>query len=168
MIVTVDDTNLKAIADAIREKNGTEETYKPSEMASAIEGLPSGELKLVKGTTACGLKYSSKTLTITGVEVSKLKHLILSYRSAAWVADSYSHVTNLCFDIETGKFERSYGYIDTDGKAYIKSETNLTSTISVNEATNTITINTSMSNTNILSSTNGNTSGWFYIALYEA
>lgn len=39
MTVTVDDTNLKAIADAIREKNGTEETYKPSEMAEAIISL---------------------------------------------------------------------------------------------------------------------------------
>ena len=39
MIVTVDDTSLKAIADAIREKNGTEETYKPSEMAEAVEGV---------------------------------------------------------------------------------------------------------------------------------
>ncbi len=36
MTVTVDDVNLKAIADAIRSKNGTEETYKPSEMADAI------------------------------------------------------------------------------------------------------------------------------------
>ena len=39
MTVTVDDTKLKAIADAIRAKNGTEETYKPSEMAGAIETL---------------------------------------------------------------------------------------------------------------------------------
>ena len=38
MLVTVNDANLKAIADAIREKNGTEETYKPSEMAAAIRG----------------------------------------------------------------------------------------------------------------------------------
>lgn len=39
MIVTVDDTKLKAIADAIRAKNGTTETYQPSEMAGAIKAI---------------------------------------------------------------------------------------------------------------------------------
>lgn len=42
MTVTVDDTNFKAIADAIRAKNGTTETYKPSEMASAISAISAG------------------------------------------------------------------------------------------------------------------------------
>lgn len=36
-IVTIEDTNLTNIANAIRSKNGTSDTYKPSEMASAIE-----------------------------------------------------------------------------------------------------------------------------------
>ena len=40
--VLVQDTSLTAIADAIRGKNGTETTYKPSEMAAAIANLPSG------------------------------------------------------------------------------------------------------------------------------
>lgn len=42
MTVTVDDTKLKAIADAIRAKNGTTETYKPSEMAAAISAISAG------------------------------------------------------------------------------------------------------------------------------
>lgn len=41
-IVTINDSNLTAIADAIRAKNGTETTYKPSEMAAAINALPTG------------------------------------------------------------------------------------------------------------------------------
>lgn len=40
--VLVQDTSLTAIADAIRAKNGTETTYKPAEMAAAINALPSG------------------------------------------------------------------------------------------------------------------------------
>lgn len=40
MLKLYDDTNIKAIADAIRAKNGTSDTYKTSEMASAILGLP--------------------------------------------------------------------------------------------------------------------------------
>ena len=42
MIVKIDDTNLHIIAQAIREKNGTETTYKPSEMADAIRAIESG------------------------------------------------------------------------------------------------------------------------------
>ncbi len=37
-----EESNIQAIADAIREKNGTTDTYKVSEMASAIEGIEAG------------------------------------------------------------------------------------------------------------------------------
>lgn len=40
--VLVDETALQDIADAIRTKNGTENTYKPGQMADAIEAIPSG------------------------------------------------------------------------------------------------------------------------------
>ena len=37
-----EESNIQNIADAIRGKNGSEDKYKVSEMASAIEGIPSG------------------------------------------------------------------------------------------------------------------------------
>lgn len=37
-----EENNIQAIADAIREKNGSTDTYKVSEMAEAIENIPSG------------------------------------------------------------------------------------------------------------------------------
>ena len=40
--VFVNDSTLTDIADAIREKNGTEDTYKPSQMADAVRGIQSG------------------------------------------------------------------------------------------------------------------------------
>ena len=40
--VFVNDTTLTAIADAIREKNGSDDTYKPSQMADAVRGIQSG------------------------------------------------------------------------------------------------------------------------------
>lgn len=40
--VIINDTNLTNIANAIREKNGLTDTYKPSEMADAIIAIPSG------------------------------------------------------------------------------------------------------------------------------
>lgn len=48
--VLVQDTSLQNIADAIRSKNGTQNTYKPSQMAEAIESIPSG------GITPTGTK----------------------------------------------------------------------------------------------------------------
>lgn len=38
----ITDTNLTAIANAIRAKNGSSDTYTPAEMATAIQNLPSG------------------------------------------------------------------------------------------------------------------------------
>jgi hypothetical protein len=42
MVKLFEDTNIKAIADAIRAKLGTTATYKTSEMASAILGIQAG------------------------------------------------------------------------------------------------------------------------------
>ena len=41
--VFVEETKLQDIADAIREKNGTEETYKPAEMGDAVRAIESGD-----------------------------------------------------------------------------------------------------------------------------
>ena len=40
--VFIDESYMRDIADAIREKNGTEETYKPSQMSGAIMAIQSG------------------------------------------------------------------------------------------------------------------------------
>lgn len=40
--VYVDESSLQDIADSIRAKNGTQNTYKPGQMAAAIDALPSG------------------------------------------------------------------------------------------------------------------------------
>ena len=40
--VIINDSNLVAIGNAIREKNGTEDTYKPREMAEAILAITTG------------------------------------------------------------------------------------------------------------------------------
>lgn len=40
--VLVQDSSLQDIADAIREKNGTETTYKPSEMGDAVREISGG------------------------------------------------------------------------------------------------------------------------------
>lgn len=41
-IVTINDEHLNNIASAIREKNGTADTYKPGDMATAIQAISAG------------------------------------------------------------------------------------------------------------------------------
>lgn len=52
--VLVRESSLQSIADAIRGKNGTENTYKPSQMAEAIEAISGGG-----GITPTGTKQIS-------------------------------------------------------------------------------------------------------------
>jgi hypothetical protein len=43
MNVLIKETSIQDIGNAIREKNGTENTYKPSEMGNAIREIQSGD-----------------------------------------------------------------------------------------------------------------------------
>ena len=56
-IVLVNETSLAGIADAIRGKNGTSVTYKPSEMAEAIISLPTGGGNEIPSETAVVADY---------------------------------------------------------------------------------------------------------------
>ena len=40
--VLIDETNLENIADSIRAKNGSSDTYTPAQMSTAIDNIPSG------------------------------------------------------------------------------------------------------------------------------
>lgn len=60
--VLITESYLEDIADSIRAKNGTENTYKPSEMASAIDDISGG------GTTPTGTKEISITQNGTTTE----------------------------------------------------------------------------------------------------
>ena len=62
--VLVTDSYLTDIADAIREKNGTEETYLPSAMAAAIASLSCGEIDGKKVVTGSVVASNSKLITI--------------------------------------------------------------------------------------------------------
>ena len=56
MNVLIEERYMQDIADAIREKNGTEDTYKPSQMADAVRGIESGG-EIFK--TPYGVMYTS-------------------------------------------------------------------------------------------------------------
>lgn len=54
----INDSTLTAIADAIRAKNGSEDTMLPSEMAGLIEAIESGGVEAYMGTVSGGLNSS--------------------------------------------------------------------------------------------------------------
>lgn len=84
--VLVTESNLQNIANAIRTKNGSSDTYTPSEMSTAIENIPSGggsmeivdEMKMIDlGVTLHGAYYrpwSDKDYTQS--EVDKVQALM--------------------------------------------------------------------------------------------
>lgn len=63
--VVVNDAYLTDIADAIREKLNTEDTYKPSEMADAIESISGGSSLGTKSITANGT-YNASSDSLDG------------------------------------------------------------------------------------------------------
>lgn len=78
--VLVQDTSLRGIADAIREKNKSSLTYKPADMAAAINSLPTGggSLGPLKGDE--GKSFFSNT---------KISNPVLKdYCRKAWLNDS--------------------------------------------------------------------------------
>ena len=64
--VLVQDTSLTAIANAIREQNGSTDTYKPAEMATAIQGIQAGggELKTIVASQSYNYSSSMTSFTI--------------------------------------------------------------------------------------------------------
>lgn len=66
-IVITDDKHYTDIAAAIRGKNGEETTYKPSEMAAAIEAITGGEkiseLTIYEASNAFVVNYADGTTT---------------------------------------------------------------------------------------------------------
>ena len=77
--VLVSEENLTNIANAIREKNGETTTYKPNEMAGAIQNISSGSLTITENGTYDVTNYASanvnvpekqlgtKTITVNGL-----------------------------------------------------------------------------------------------------
>jgi hypothetical protein len=70
--VLVEETSLQNIANSIREKAGTTDTYKPSEMASAISGISTGGSAIDKGLVINEVNSSGYPIDISVIGLTTL------------------------------------------------------------------------------------------------
>lgn len=100
--VLVRESSLEAIADAIREKLNTEDTYKPGEMANAIESIsgggitPTGTINITTNGTHNVTNYASANVNVpTGGSSLGTKSITANgtYNASSDSLDGYSQVT---------------------------------------------------------------------------
>lgn len=77
-IVTTDSANYTAIANAIRSKTGSADTYTPAQMAAAIAGIVSGGISLASVDVFVADYSVEEDVLITAGAVDIYKRMLVS------------------------------------------------------------------------------------------
>lgn len=91
--VLVQESSLQAIADAIREKTGVQETYTPGQMAEAIEEIsgggiiPTGEIEITSNGTYDITNYASAEVDVSSSSTDPPYHLGGRYANSNYVVE---------------------------------------------------------------------------------
>lgn len=99
--VLVTDTHLTDIANAIRDKKGTSDTYKPSEMASAISNIetgiePIGTLDITENGTYDVTEYATANVNIAN-DTSEIEEAIITRSITEYHNDTITSIGAFAF-----------------------------------------------------------------------
>lgn len=112
-IVTIEDTNLTNIADAIRRKSGTSNTYKPSEMAGAINNITTKEDLSIELTEQDEIITAQELIiqeilsllksiaddTLTAEQITALNNMVISSSNDELILEYDDEVLDVDFNI---------------------------------------------------------------------
>lgn len=118
--VTVNDSNLYDIADSIRAKLGVQTTYKPSEMADAIDSIsgggitPTGEIEITANGTYDVTQYASAEVDVPQSGITPTGTINITENGTYDVINYADADVNIAVDNDlrnaliTGEFDKSY------------------------------------------------------------
>lgn len=99
-IVTINDEHLTNIAEAIREKNGTTDTYKPSDMPAAISAIQAG------GGSTTKFEFIHNGSIKTGPN----NYQPFDVSNATTMKFKYKYTTNSSYNYQAAEFAAYLGY----------------------------------------------------------
>jgi hypothetical protein len=168
MVRLFEDTNIKAIADAIRAKTGTSQTYKTNEMASAIENIQSGgAISLVEGTASVSGDVNNVKIAVSGKTVESIRaiRLVSSTGTTASIGSS-GRLLEMFVDIVNSKICFMQYVYNYEASTYsIGGNITVNATITLNSGENSITVSSSARANGIAASMP--TGSWKSYIVYE-
>lgn len=92
-----EETEIRAIAAAIREKSGSTATYKVSDMASAVREIPTGSTKNIQVSYGCSRVANTSTYTATAAKLTVEK--TGTYRCACFAISTAPGGASAAYDV---------------------------------------------------------------------
>ena len=153
--VLVEETSLQDIADAIRTKNGSQNTYKPGQMAGAIEAIPTGSTPT--GTKQISITENGRTTEDVSAYANAEITVNVSGSSGYDVDDIAQRNYAGAINIENASIIKEYAFAGSGITSITSSSVTLGNQYMCNGCSNLVSVNLP----NIVQNGSGQATGWF-------